>query len=87
MESKDIIEHLQNSLSVILDRELTEFSSETRIFDDLGLNSMRFIELLMSLEDTLGLVMDPDSLEPEVFHSAGSLAEYIRTRLDPAAVG
>ncbi|PWI44819.1 acyl carrier protein [Streptomyces sp. ICBB 8177] len=84
MERAEVIEHLRNSLSVVLDRPLPEFNAETRILEDLGLDSMRFIELLMSLEDTIGLEVDPESLEPEVFRDAGSLADHIRTRLDPA---
>ena len=81
MERPEIIEHLRNSLSVVLNRELPEFSAETRILEDLELDSMRFIELLMSLEDTLGLDVDPDSLEPEVFQSVGSLADYVQRQL------
>lgn len=87
MERAEIIEHLRHSLSVILDRPLPEFSAETRILEDLGMDSMRFIELLMSLEDTIGLDVDPESLEPEVFQSAGSLADYIKTRTEFAEAG
>jgi acyl carrier protein len=84
VERAEIVEHLRNSLAVVLDRPLPEFDAQTRILEDLGLDSMRFIELLMSLEDTIGLEVDPESLEPEVFQSAGSLADYIGTRLDLA---
>lgn len=82
MEHAEIIDHLQHSFSVILDRPLPDFSAETRILEDLEIDSMRFVELLMSLEDTIGLDVDPESLEPEVFQSAGSFADYIKTRLD-----
>jgi acyl carrier protein len=82
VERAEIIEHLRNSLSVILDRPLPEFGAETRILEDLDIDSMRFIELLMSLEDTIGLDVDPESLEPEVFRSAGAFADYIGARLE-----
>ncbi|WP_103500597.1 MULTISPECIES: acyl carrier protein [Streptomyces] len=87
MDRAEIVEHLRHSLSVILDRPLPEFSAETRILEDLELDSMRFIELLMSLEDTIGLDVDPESLEPEVFGTAGSLADYIRNRTELAEAG
>ncbi|MEU3251189.1 phosphopantetheine-binding protein [Streptomyces sp. NPDC006997] len=82
MDRAEIIEHLRQSLTVILGRPLPEFGEETRILEDLEMDSMRFVELLMSLEDTLGLEADPETLDPEVFQSAGSFAAYIKDRLD-----
>lgn len=82
MRTQEIIEHLRESLSVILDRELPELSADTRIIEDLGLDSMRFVELVMSLEDTLGVEVDPETLEDnDVFRTAGSLADYIEGQL------
>jgi acyl carrier protein len=83
MRTEEIIEHLRESLSVILDREIPEFSSDTLILEDLGLDSMRFVELVVSLEDTLGFEVDPETLENDVFRSAGSLADYVLGRLEP----
>ncbi|MGW3655065.1 acyl carrier protein [Streptomyces sp. NPDC005151] len=82
MDRAEIIEHLRQSLTVILGRPLPEFDEETRILEDLEMDSMRFVELLMSLEDTLGLEADPETLDPEVFQSAGAFAAYIKDRLD-----
>ncbi|HEX6498613.1 MAG TPA: phosphopantetheine-binding protein [Micromonosporaceae bacterium] len=87
MEREEIIEHMRISLSAVLNRDLTELPGETRIFDDLELDSMRFIELLMTLEDTIGLDVDPDSLAPEVFFTVDSFAGYIQNRLHHAPVG
>jgi acyl carrier protein len=84
VERSEIIEHLRISLSVVLDREITEFTAETRIIEELEIDSIRFIELIMSLEDTLGLDVDPETLEPEVFQTAGSLADYVQARLTRA---
>ncbi|KAB1162366.1 acyl carrier protein [Micromonospora sp. DT46] len=86
MERSEIIEHLRISLSVVLNRELPELSAETQILEDLEIDSIRFIELIMSLEDTLQLDVDPESLEPEVFQSVGSFADYIQTRLQQVDV-
>jgi acyl carrier protein len=85
VERAEIVDHLARSLTVILNKEIPGFNAETRILEDLGLDSMRFIELLMSLEDTLGLEVDAETLEPEVFTTAGGFADYIADRL--AAVG
>lgn len=87
MRTEEIIEHLRESLSVILDREIPEFSSDTLILEDLGLDSMRFVELVVSLEDTLGFEVDPETLENDVFRTAGSLADYVQGRLEPVGGG
>ena len=33
----------------------------------------------MALEDTVGLQIDPDELEPAIFETVGSLADFIQT--------
>lgn len=86
MEREDVVEHIRISLAAVLNRDLVELPADTRIFEDLELDSMRFIELLMSLEDTIGLDVDPDSLAPEVFQTVDSFAGYIQTRLEHASV-
>jgi acyl carrier protein len=83
MRSQEIIEHLRESLSVILDREIPELSAETLILEELGLDSMRFVELIVSLEDTLGFEVDPETMDNDVFRTAGSLADYVLSRLEP----
>jgi acyl carrier protein len=85
MERADVIEHIRRSLVVILNRQIPEFSAQTRILEDLEVDSMRFIELLVSLEDTLGLEVDPDTFEPEIFQSVGAFADYIVNRLASVA--
>lgn len=79
MKRAEIIAHLQTSLSDVLNREVPELREELRLFEDLALDSTSVIELLMSLEDTIGLEIDPDELVPEVFQSVRSLADYVET--------
>jgi acyl carrier protein len=77
MNRTEIIEHVKVTLSVVLNTEVAELSEESRLFEDLALDSTSVIELLMALEDTIGLEIDPDELEPETFRTVGSLADYI----------
>jgi acyl carrier protein len=51
-------------------------SADTRLFDDLALESMSILELLLKLEDDLGFEFDPETLEPSDFDTVGSLAAY-----------
>jgi acyl carrier protein len=80
----EIVEHLKIALSAVLNREVTDLTPQSRLFEDLAMDSTSVIELLMSLEDTMGLEIDPDELGPEVFRTVGSLTDYIETRLAKA---
>ncbi|MCP3760521.1 acyl carrier protein [Streptomyces sp. TBY4] len=87
MERHEIVEHVRITLSAVLGREIVELSADVRLLEDLELNSMRFIELLTALEDTLGVEVDPDSLEPEVFQSVDAFVEYVSNRMPQAESG
>lgn len=86
MNRTEIITHLRIALSEVLGREVTDLSTESRLFEDLALDSTSVIELLMSLEDTIGLEIDPDELGPEVFRTVGSLTDYIEAGFAKTAV-
>jgi acyl carrier protein len=85
MNRTEIVAHLQIALSAVLNREVTDVSPELRLFEDLALDSTSVIELLMSLEDTIGLEIDPDELGPEVFRTVGSLTDYIEAAFAKSA--
>ena len=68
---------LREALAEVLKKDLPELTPQTRLFSDLALDSTSVIELLMELEDTLGLQIDPDELTPDVFETVGSLTAYI----------
>jgi acyl carrier protein len=81
MERTGIIEHIQQSLTVALGREITGLHETTMLYEDLGLESIGTLELLLDLEDTLGIEVDPEDLEMEVFRTVGSLTDYVTGRL------
>ncbi|MGH3380976.1 MAG: acyl carrier protein [Actinoallomurus sp.] len=85
MERTAIIEHIRQSLTLALAHEITELHETTMLYEELALDSAGTLELLVNLEDTLGIVVDPDDLEMEVFRTTGSLADYITGRLVPKA--
>jgi acyl carrier protein len=77
MERTGIIEHIRQSLTVGLGREVSDLHETTLLYEDLGLESIGTLELLLQLEDTLGIEVDPEDLEMEVFRTVGSLADYV----------
>jgi acyl carrier protein len=85
MEQQKVAEHIRISLEAVLNREVGELTPDTRLFEDLALDSTSVLELLLSLEDTVGLVIDPDELDADVFRSFGSLSDYVTAQLRKTA--
>lgn len=77
MSHEIIADRVREALRVVLEKEdLGPVEADTKLFEDLQLDSTSVIELLMLLEDSLGLDIDPDELEPDVFETFGSLTAY-----------
>lgn len=77
MNREQTIEHIRVALSTVLDRQIPHVSEDVRLVEDLSLDSTSVIELLMALEDTTGLEVDVEELEPDVFRTVGTLADYL----------
>lgn len=76
IQDKDIIRVLEQALS----RELPEATGETRLFEELNLDSTAVLEVLMAIEEELGVAFDPESLEPEHLTSVSALTQFIRSQ-------
>jgi acyl carrier protein len=66
------------ALSRVLGRDLPDVTAQTRLFEDLNLDSTSVLELLMAIEEDLGAEFDPDDLRQDHFASVGSLSDYVR---------
>ena len=77
MNRHDLLISINVALAEVLQREITGLAEETRLFEDLDLDSTTVIELLMALEDVCGVELDPETLGPEHFATVGSLADYL----------
>lgn len=77
MDRQEVIAHIEVALSEVVDHEVSGLSEETRLFEDLQLDSTSILELLMSLEDTVGLEIDPEELDISDFASVGSMTDYV----------
>ncbi|NJP43574.1 acyl carrier protein [Actinacidiphila epipremni] len=88
-QTDEIRTALHDGLTEVLRKDVPELHDDMRLFGDLALDSTGVIELLMELEDSLGLQIDPDELTPETFETVGALIGYIRACLEGAqdAVG
>jgi acyl carrier protein len=87
MDRTEIRETVRVALSTVLNRQIDRLDDEQRLLEDLSLDSTGVIELLMSLEDSAGLLIDPDELQPEVFATVRTLIDYVEagTLAEPLA--
>ncbi|BAJ32347.1 MULTISPECIES: phosphopantetheine-binding protein [Kitasatospora] len=69
------------ALADVLDEPLADTGDDIRLFDDLNLDSTSVLGLLMNLEDSLRMEVDPDSLEQDHLATIGSLTEFVAATL------
>jgi acyl carrier protein len=87
MDRNDVILAIEAALTEVLEREVTGLTGEVRLFDDLHLDSTTVLELLMALEDGIGIEIDPESLNMDDFTSVDTLTNYLLARRAEAGVG
>lgn len=75
---------LRQALAEVLDRDVPELTEETRLFADLAIDSADVIELLMTLEQSMDLKVDPDQLAAGAFETVATLTGYIAACLAAA---
>lgn len=77
MERGDVIAGIERALADVLQRELPALAEDVRLFDDLNMDSTTALELLMTLEDTIGVEIDAENLSMDDFQTIGTLADYL----------
>lgn len=77
MERKDVVQALEAALTDVLERPITGLRGEVRLFDDLHLDSTTMLEMLMALEDSIGLVVDPEELDVDDFESVDTFTDFV----------
>ncbi|MBP2706801.1 acyl carrier protein [Microbispora sp. RL4-1S] len=87
MNRSEIVTAVVRSIGEVLQREVTDVTEDTRLFDDLQLDSTSILELLMAVEDTMDVEVDPEGLDMDSFRTIGTLADYLQGLVDLVATG
>jgi acyl carrier protein len=80
MDRHDIVTAIDNALAAVLDGEVGSVTEETRLFEDTHLDSTAVLELLVHVEDSTGIEIDPENLDMDDFTSVGSLTSYLQAQ-------
>ena len=75
-----VVAAIEDALRDVLDRDVPDLSEDTRLFDDLGLESASVLELLMIVEDTTGITVEAAELEIDHLRSVRSFADFVQAR-------
>ncbi|HEX6686251.1 MAG TPA: acyl carrier protein [Candidatus Limnocylindrales bacterium] len=84
MERQTIVDRITEALSEVLKRDVSGATEDTRLIEDLQMDSTSVLELLMAVEDTLGFEVDPENLQMDDFKTVGTLADHVGAALDVA---
>jgi acyl carrier protein len=76
-EHGDLTPAATRSIAALLGLDAEEISPDTRLFEDLSLDSTSVLEVLMQLEADLGIEFDPETLEPADFQTVRTLLAYV----------
>jgi acyl carrier protein len=64
-------------LSEVLKIELPDVTEQTRLFDDLHLDSTASLELLMAVEEAVDVEFDMEELDMDDFRTVGTLVDSV----------
>lgn len=76
--SGELEERVIALLCRVLNCQLTGVTAESRLFEDLGIDSTGVLELLLAVEEDFDVQFDPEDLEQTHFATVGSFTAWIR---------
>lgn len=77
IDQTDTFELVVKALESTLDASFTDVAYDTSLFNTLGLDSAGVLDLIMRLEDDLGVDIQTDTLDFKDFATVGSLVTFI----------
>jgi acyl carrier protein len=85
MDYNEIVSATKVALSDVLGHPVDLMTEDSRLIEDLHLDSTTGMELLMAMEESVGLVVDPDGLDMDDFKTVGTFASYVARQTGAAA--
>ena len=71
------LETLQRIIAEVLDVDEEEITADTRLNEDLGADSLDAVEIIMGIEDELGITVPQEELEEKNLATVGDILELI----------
>jgi acyl carrier protein len=78
-----VVDSIGMLLPQVLKRDLPAMPEDIRLFDELGLSSSKTLELLLALEEDLGIEVDVDEIDRGDLVSIGAFADFVAQHATP----
>ncbi|HKT04379.1 MAG TPA: acyl carrier protein [Rugosimonospora sp.] len=72
-----VVEAILDRLPLVLGAQTGPVTEDAKLFDELGLDSTGVLDLMLKLEEALGIEFDTDNLQLDHFESVGTLADFV----------
>jgi aryl carrier protein AsbD len=80
-DREQVIQELRTVLAERLELTLPERILETdRLYEELGVDSIMALQLLVHIEEVLGVEIPDDMVDPSILKTVGTLARFIEKR-------
>lgn len=74
-----VLDKIKEIIKDVLGRDASSFDENTDIMNDLKLDSLDIVDLVMSVEDEWGVVVDDADIES--LRTIGDVVKYIESRI------
>ncbi|MEV6978079.1 acyl carrier protein [Kitasatospora sp. NPDC093806] len=81
MSRQEVLLTIEKALGEVLERPVTGLTEDTALFDELHLNSLAVLGLLMTVEESTGIAIDPEQLDIDHLRTVRSFADYVEAAL------
>jgi acyl carrier protein len=85
MNRTELVTVISGCLQEVLKRPLPDLDEQTRLFEDLHLDSTTILELLMAVEETVGVEFDMEALNMDDFATVATFADSVESIAGSAA--
>jgi acyl carrier protein len=76
-----VFDSMSALLPGVLGREIPHVSQDMKLMGELGMRSATLLELLLGVEDELGIEIDVEEIDAAGMHSVGDLADYVASHV------
>jgi acyl carrier protein len=78
-----LLEMINGLVAATLSKKVGVLKPDDRLFSDqAGFDSFSLMEFVLRLEDTFGISIPDEDLDPDIFHSIKTITAYVQTRLE-----
>lgn len=74
-----VLDKIKEIIKDVLGKDASSFNENTDIMNDLKLDSLDIVDLVMSVEDEWGVVVDDEDIDK--LRTLGDVAKYIESRI------